>query len=116
MSRLKGCKKAYTRLGNRQLYCDACITNRCTKCGRIGAHAPTCPRAGKVPAARKATGGGKRSRKPKPAKAHAFMHNAATDNARGSIAARIQGLVQAVVAGKSAQAELDAIRKVMAGA
>ena len=76
-----------------------------TKCKRHG---------GKVA---KPTGGGRRSKKSKPAKAHAFMHNATTDNGHpGSIAARIRGLVQAVAAGKSAQVELDAIRKVMAGA
>lgn len=63
---------------------------------------------------KKPTGGGGAGKKSRPAAQDPVAVR--SPNGAGSIAARVQGLVQAVAAGRSAQVELDAIRKAMAGA
>lgn len=100
------------------------MATTCSKCGKPGHNARSCGREAKGRAhtpktketakSKKPTGGGtRRSTKSKPAKVAAVRETAADNGYVGSVAARIRGLVQAVAAGKSAEAELTAIREAL---
>ena len=112
----KHCKKPYVRTGYRQLYCPACAKTACKKCGRVGAHSPTCPRAGRPTSGNKKPAAAKKPKpaaKPKPAPRVKPAHDVKPP---AGWLARIEGLKQAVAAGERAQAELDELRVALGSA
>lgn len=111
-----GCKKPFVRAHPRAGYCEACQKKLCTSCNtRGGNHRADCPR-------RKSGGQPVRSSPTKALAAQRARKAAATKRAKrpdvvtengAGIAARIQGLVQLVEAGRKAESALAEIRKLV---